>query len=96
MAPPLPHLVLYTWPKGGKVSAMNSFTSFFLRMNERTKLLLVGVVAFSAGMMFKGSSSTNGRYQPCGNSLVYVLDTQNGSAWELRNGRYERLGAMPW
>ena len=76
---------------------MNAFTSFFARMNERTKLLLVGAVAFSVGMMLRGSGgATSGRYQACGNSPAYVLDTQKGVAWELRNGRYERMAAMPW
>ena len=75
---------------------MNTFTSILSRMNERTKLLLVGAVAFSIGMMFKGGGSNTGRYQACGNSPTYVLDTQKGVAWELRNGRYERMAEMPW
>ena len=75
---------------------MNAFTSILSRMNERTKLLLVGAAAFSLGMMLKGGGATPGRYQACGNSPTYVLDTQKGVAWELRNGRYERMAEMPW
>jgi hypothetical protein len=75
---------------------MNTFSSIYSRMNERTKLLIVAVVAFWLGGFFKGGGSSTGRYQACGNSPTYVLDSQKGVAWELRNGRYERMAEMPW
>ena len=27
---------------------------------------------------------------------AYVLDTQKGVAWEMRNGRFETVASMPW
>jgi hypothetical protein len=65
-------------------------------MNERTKLIIVAVLAFSLGGLLKGGGASNGRYQACGNSTAYVFDTQKGVAWEIRNGRYEKVASMPW
>jgi lipopolysaccharide export system protein LptC len=75
---------------------MNSFSSIYARMNERTKLIIVAVVAFWLGGLLKGSGSSTGRYQPCGNSPTYVLDTQKGTAWELKGTKYQEMGSMPW
>lgn len=75
---------------------MNTFYSIYSRMSERTKLILVAVVAFWLGGLLKGSGSNSGRYQACGNSPTYVLDTQKGTAWELKGTKYQELGSMPW
>jgi len=75
---------------------MNTFTSIYSRMNERTKILLVGVLAFFLGMMLKGGGSTVGRYQACGNSPTYILDTEKGTAWEIKGTRYQEMATMPW
>lgn len=75
---------------------MNSFRSIYTRMNERTKLVIVAVLAFSAGGLLKGGSASPGRYQGWGDSGAYILDTQKGVAWEMRNGRFEKIASMPW
>jgi hypothetical protein len=75
---------------------MNSFSSIYARMNERTKLVVVAVLAFFLGGLLKGGGTASGRYQPCGNSAVYVLDTQKGTSWELKGTKYQEMGSMPW
>jgi len=75
---------------------MNTFTSIYARMNERTKLVIVAVVAFALGGLLKGGGTTTGRYQVCGNSPNYVLDTQKGKMWEMKGTRYEEMASMPW
>lgn len=74
---------------------MNTFYSIYSRMPERTKLIIVAIVAFWLGGLLKGNGSSSGRYQPFGNSPTYVLDTQKGTAWELKGTKYEELGSMP-
>ena len=75
---------------------MNNFRSIYARMSERTKLILVAVIAFFLGGLLKGGGSSTGRYQPCGNSPTYVIDTQKGTTWELKGTKYQELGSMPW
>jgi hypothetical protein len=75
---------------------MNSFSSIYARMNERTKLVLVAVLAFFLGGLLKGGGSSVGRYQACGNSPTYILDTQKGTSWELKGTKYQEMGSMPW
>ena len=75
---------------------MNTFTTFWARMNERSKLLLVGGLAFFLGGFFKGSSSPIGRYQACGNSPTYIIDTQKGTTWEIKGTEYQKLASLPW
>lgn len=73
---------------------MNPIFSIYSRMNERTKLILVAVLAFWLGGLLKGSSSV-GRYQPFGNGNL-VLDTQKGTVWEMRGTRFQEMASMPW
>jgi hypothetical protein len=75
---------------------MNSFSSIYSRMNERTKLVLVAVLAFFLGGLLKGGGTSVGRYQACGNSPTYILDTQKGTAWEMKGTRYQEMATMPW
>ncbi len=74
---------------------MNLFTTMLARMSPKSKLIGAAILAFLIGIMFKSSSSGAGRYQACGNSAMYVLDTQNGSLWELDGSRYKRAATMP-
>jgi hypothetical protein len=75
---------------------MNSFSTIYARMNERTKLIVVAAVAFFLGGLLKGGGgSSTGRYQACGNSPTYILDTTKGTTWELKGTRYQELGSMP-
>ncbi len=73
----------------------NIFTNMLARMSPRAKIIGAAIVAFVIGMMLRGGSASNGRYMPCGNSPNFVLDTQNGSAWQLDGNRYRRIGSMP-
>jgi hypothetical protein len=72
---------------------MNTFSSIYSRMNERTKLILVAVLAFWLGGLLKGSSGV-GRYQSFGANLV--LDTQKGTVWEIKGTKFQELASMPW
>lgn len=74
---------------------MNTFSSIYSRLNERTKLILVAVVAFWLGGLLKGGS-TIGRYQPCGGNANYVLDTQKGTMWEIKGTKFQEMASMPW
>lgn len=74
---------------------MNTFSSIYSRMNERTKLILVAVIAFWLGGLLKGGGAGTGRYQPCGNSANYVLDTQKGTVWEMKGTKFQELASMP-
>jgi len=72
---------------------MNMFSSISSRMSERTKLIAVAVVAFWLGGLLKGGSSI-GRYQPCGNSPNYVLDTAKGTVWVLEGIKFKEFGSF--
>jgi hypothetical protein len=74
---------------------MDKFSSIYSRLNERTKLIIVAVVAFWLGGLLKGGSSV-GRYQACGNSPAYVLDTQKGTVWEIKGTKFQEMASMPW
>ena len=74
---------------------MNTFSSIYSRVGERTKLIIVAVVAFWLGGLLKGGSGA-GRYQVCGNSPNYVLDTQKGTVWEIKGSKYQEMASIPW
>ena len=74
---------------------MSTFSSIYSRLSERTKLIIVAVVAFWLGGLLKGGSGV-GRYQAYGTSPNYVLDTQKGTAWEIKGTKYQELASMPW
>jgi hypothetical protein len=73
---------------------MDTFSSIYSRLNERTKLIIVAVVAFWLGGLLKGGSSI-GRYQACG-SANWVLDTQKGTVYEIKDGKFQQMASMPW
>jgi hypothetical protein len=75
---------------------MNTFSSIYSRMNERTKLIVIAVLAFFLGGLLKGGGSNTGRYQVCGTSPTYVLDTQKGTVWEMKGAKYREMASMPW
>jgi hypothetical protein len=75
---------------------MNKFSALYARLNERTKLVLVAVIAFFLGGLLKGGGSSAGRYQAIGNSPTYVIDTQKGTTWEVKGTRYQEVASMPW
>jgi len=75
---------------------MNTFSSIYSRMNERTKLIVVAVLAFFLGGLLKGGGASTGRYQACGTSPNYVLDTQKGTVWEIKGTKFQEMASMPW
>jgi hypothetical protein len=70
------------------------------RISQRTKLIIVGVLAFLLGLMLAGHSgdSANGRYVPWGNADVGLLDTRTGQIWvvDQENHRFKRLASLPY
>lgn len=69
------------------------------RVSERTKLIVVAVVAFLIGTLLTGhsSESVNGRYVPW-NGGAGLLDTRTGQVWKLNPGtqRFERAASIPY
>lgn len=68
------------------------------RVSERTKLIVVAVVAFLLGTLLSGHSSEsgNGRYVPW--NVTGLLDTRTGQLWKLNPGtqRFERVASIPY
>jgi len=67
------------------------------RVSERTKLIVVGVIAFLLGLMLSGhgGDSANGRYVPWGSSGL--LDTRTGQIWmEDGNQHFKRWASLPY
>ena len=72
------------------------FRQFFGRIPERTKTVIIAVVAFGLGTLLAGSGG-NGRYTPLGASGATILDTKTGAAWALdpdHPGAYKRLASF--
>lgn len=68
------------------------------RVSERTKLIVVAVIAFLLGTLLTGHSneSANGRYVPW--NEAGLLDTRTGQLWKLNPGaqRFERVASIPY
>ena len=75
---------------------MNTFSSIYSRINERTKLIIVAVLAFWLGGLLKGGSATGRYHQVCGTSPTYMLDTQKGTAWKIDGSKYVEMASLPW
>lgn len=92
---------LLVFPAGSaKLDAvnLNVVTQLLGRISQRTKLIIVGVVAFLLGLMMAGhgSESGNGRYVPWGeHSLV---DTRSGQIWIINpeTQRMTRGASIPY
>ncbi len=69
--------------------------AFLNRLTLRQKILTAVVLSFVLWTLFNRPSPANGRYVPCGNSPQYLVDTQQGTAWEMVEGRYRRMATMP-
>jgi hypothetical protein len=76
--------------------------ALWARLGERTKLIVVGVVAFIVGTFFGGHGTTaspNGRYVPWGNVAgePALLDTQTGQIWVVDDGshKFRKWAALP-
>jgi hypothetical protein len=68
------------------------------RISGRTKLIIVGVVAFILGLMFPGhgGDTANGRYVPWGGDGL--LDTRTGQLWVVdpETHHFKRLASLPY
>ncbi len=77
------------------MNTFSTFSSLYSRLTERTKLIMVAVIAFWLGGLLKGGSGI-GRYQACVNSPNFVIDTQKGTMWEIKGTKYQEYASMPW
>ena len=73
------------------------FRQFYDRIPERTRIVLIAVLAFGIGTLFGGSGGGNGRYVPAGASGLVILDTKTGTIWaEGPGGTYTRLASFSY
>ncbi len=76
---------------------LNVIPQLFGRLSERTKLIIVGLIAFMLGMFLsgRGSASPNGRYVPWGERGL--LDTQTGQIWMVDDtNHFRRWASLPY
>jgi len=74
------------------------FRRFFGQMPQRTRTIIIAVVAFGVGTLFSGSGG-NGRYTSLGTSGTTILDTKTGTAWRVdpeRAGAYTRVASFSY
>ena len=67
------------------------------RISQRTRLIIVGIVAFVLGLMLagRGADTGNGRYVPWGEN--YLLDTRNGQVWVIdADHRFRKYASLPY
>jgi hypothetical protein len=75
------------------------FRQFLGQNPERTKMIIIAVIAFGVGTLFGGSGGGNGRYMPMGASGGIIMDTRTGTAWRIdqeRPGTYTRLASFSY
>ncbi len=82
---------------------LSMVTGLWTRLGERTRLIIVAVVAFIIGTFFGGRSATpsaNGRYVTWGNVAgePALLDTQTGQIWVVDEGshKFRKWASLPW
>jgi hypothetical protein len=69
------------------------FRQLYAQIPDRTKIVLIAVLAFGIGTMFGGSGGNNGRYIPVGGSGALIMDTKTGTTWSVDSshpGTYTR------
>jgi len=74
------------------------FRRFFGQIPQRTRSIIIAIIAFGIGTLFSGSGG-NGRYASLGTSGLTILDTKNGVAWRIdpeHPGAYTRLAAFSY
>jgi hypothetical protein len=75
------------------------FRQFLAQIPDRTKTILIAVLAFGIGTLFGGSGGGNGRYIPVGGSGVLIMDTKTGTMWKTDSdhpGAYTRLASFSY
>ena len=73
------------------------FRQLFGQIPDRTKMILIAVLAFGAGTLFGGSGGANGRYVPMGGAGIVIVDTRTGATWKAdpdHPGAYTRLAGF--
>lgn len=81
---------------------ISMLTQMLGRLSERTKLIIVAIVAFLIGSLFGGRSgeTVNGRYVPWNTPDIRggLLDTRTGQVWSLNplSKRFERVASIPY
>ena len=75
------------------------FRQFLAQIPDRTKTILIAVLAFGIGTLFGGSGGGNGRYIPVGGSGFIIMDTKTGTIWKTDSdhpGAYTRLASFSY
>jgi hypothetical protein len=77
------------------------FRHFLAQIPDRTKTILIAVLAFGVGTLFGGSGAGNGRYIPVGGSGTgtVIMDTRTGTMWRIdseRPGAYTRIASFSY
>ncbi len=82
---------------------LSMVTALWARLGERTRLIVVAVVAVVAGTFFGGhgaAATANGRYVPWGNvsGEPALLDTQTGQIWVVNESthKFTKWASLPW
>jgi len=74
------------------------FRRFFGQIPQRTRTIIIAIVAFGIGTLFSGSGG-DGRYTSLGTSGLTILDTKTGVAWKIdpeHPGAYPRLASFSY
>jgi hypothetical protein len=75
------------------------FRQFLAQIPDRTKAVLIAVLAFGFGTLYGGSGGSNGRYIPVGGAGAIIMDTKTGTMWKTdpdRPGTYTRLASFSY
>jgi hypothetical protein len=75
------------------------FRQFLAQIPDRTKMILIAVLAFGFGSLFGGSGGGNGRYIPVGGTGSIIIDTKTGTTWKTDSdhpGIYTRLASFSY
>jgi len=75
------------------------FRQFLAQIPDRTKTILIAVLAFAIGTLFGGSGGGNGRYIPVGGTGAIIMDTKTGAIWKTDSdhpGAYTRLASFSY
>jgi hypothetical protein len=75
------------------------FRQFYAQIPDRTRTIIIAVLAFVIGTMFGGSGGSIGRYIPVGSSGAIIMDTKTGTTWMAgpdHPATYTRLGSFSY
>ena len=75
------------------------FRQMLGQIPERTKTIIIVVLAFGLGTFFGGSGGGNGRFVPVGGSGSIIMDTKTGTTWKTDSdhpGAYTRVASFSY